>query len=244
MMIFNSDPTDWTDLQNKVAQIFDEIGCIVAIEKEITTTRGVVNVDVFVEDATKSPHLIYICECKYWETQIPKSVVHSFRTVVADYGAHVGYLISKRGYQSGAYEAATNSNVMLLSWNEFQEVLLDAWYIGMLKRVHSASAGLREYIMPPFDGSINKLLDTNKEAQSLYWTMYTKYCAFGEILSMHSEYLNEKMPLPHTFIDPRCNSDGKIEVTTYREYFEILLASVGYATESFRHFMDEFHLPR
>lgn len=243
-MIFYSDPTNWTDLQNKVAQIFDEIGCIVAIEKEITTARGVVNVDVFVEDVTKSPRLIYVCECKYWESQIPKSVIHSFRTVVTDSGAHAGYLISKRGYQSGAYEAATNSNVMLLSWNEFQEFFLDAWYVGMLKKVHSACAGLRQYIMPPFDGSINKLLDTNKEAQSLYWAMYTKFCAFGEIMSMYSEYLNEKTPLPHTIIDPRRDSNGKIEVTTYREYFEILLSSVDYATESFEYFMDKFYLSR
>lgn len=217
---------------------------MVAIEKEITTARGIVNVDVFVEDATKLPHLIYICECKYWESQIPKSVVHSFRTVVTDFGAHVGYLISKKGFQSGAYDAASNSNVMLLSWDEFQQLFLDAWYVGMLKKVHSKCVGLRQYIMPPFDGGINKLLDTNQEAQSLYWAMYTKFCAFGEIMSIYSEYLNEKIPLPHSIIDPRYDFNGKIEVTTYREHFETLLSSVDFATESFESFMDKYHLLR
>jgi restriction endonuclease len=117
-MIFSGEPTDWFDLQNKVAQIFNEIGCIVEEEKEIVTTRGSVNVDVYVQDITKLPNLTYICECKHWESSIPKSIVHSFRTVIADYGAHVGYMISKKGYQSGAYEAAAWTNIMLLTWND------------------------------------------------------------------------------------------------------------------------------
>ncbi len=241
-MIFSSEPTDWSDLQNKVAQVFSEFGCVVTVEKDISTTRGTVNVDVYVEDTTKSPNLIYICECKHWESSIPKSTVHSFRTVISDYGAHVGYLITKKGYQSGAYEAASNSNIMLLTWNEFQELFFDAWYVGMLKKVHSASVGLRQYIMPSFGGSIEKLLDTNKEAQSLYWAMYTKFCAYGEVLSSYSEYLIEKTPLPHTIIDPRPDSEGKVEVTTYREYFEVLLSSVDYATESFNYFMAKYQL--
>jgi hypothetical protein len=239
-MIFDNEPRDWSDLQNKVAQVFDEIGCIVEIEKEITTTRGFVNVDVFVRDVTKSPNLIYVCECKHWEAPIPKSVVHSFRTVISDYGAHVGYLITKKGYQSGAYEAATHSNIMLLTWDEFQEIFLDAWYVGMWKKAHSASAGLSQYIMPPFGGSLNKLLDENQEAQSLYWAMFTKFCAYGDVMSSH--YLNEKMPLPKIIIDPRRDSDGKIKVTTYREYFEILLSSVDYATEAFEYFVKKFRL--
>src|SRR4051794_16957058 len=116
-MIFTDEPKDWSGLQDRVAQVFNEIGCLVEVEKDIVTTRGSVNVDVYIQDTTKVPNLVYLCECKYWESHVPKSVVHSFRTVVADYGAHVAFLISKRGFQSGAFEAAANSNIMLLTWN-------------------------------------------------------------------------------------------------------------------------------
>jgi hypothetical protein len=240
-MIFDHEPRNWSDLQNKVAQIFSEMGCIVEIEKDITTTRGLVNVDVFVEDITKSPKLIYICECKHWGSSIPKSVVHSFRTVITDYGAHVGYLISKKGYQSGAYEAAINSNVMLLTWNEFQEFFFDAWYAGMWKRVHSASTLILQFLNPGFFGEMSQLLDSNEEARSLYYAMFEKFCAYVEV-SLYPRNLIEKTPLPLTIIDPRPGSDGKVEVTTYQEYFEILLSSVDFATESIKSFKALYRL--
>jgi hypothetical protein len=237
-MIFNSAPKDWADLQNKVAQVFSEIGCLVGIEKEIVTTRGPVNVDVHVQDITKSPNLTYICECKHWESSIPKSIVHSFRTVIADYGAHVGYLISKKGYQSGAYEASANSNIMLLTWNEFQEFFFDAWYAGMWKRVHSISVPIIQYL-GPFDERVDKVIGSSKEAQSLYYAIFKKFCAYVEV-SLYPGNLIEKTSLPITIIDPRRSSNGKIEVGSYRDYFEILLSSADYAIESFEYFMAKY----
>jgi hypothetical protein len=44
----------------------------------------------------------------------PQQIVHSFRTVMADTGAHRGHTISRAGFQSGAFEATANTNIDLV----------------------------------------------------------------------------------------------------------------------------------
>jgi len=53
--------------------------------------------------------------------------VHSFQSVVSNIGANLGYIISRNEFQSGAYEAASKTNIVLLTWNEFQALLFDSW---------------------------------------------------------------------------------------------------------------------
>src|ERR1700748_2744161 len=125
--IYNSDPSDWRDLQKKVAKIYSDLGYETTIEKDIQTTRGIVNVDVF---STKNVSYLTdttIVECKHWNKPVPKTVVHAFRSVISDYGANNGYIISQNGFQSGAFEAAQNSNIKLLTFNEFQNAFRIQW---------------------------------------------------------------------------------------------------------------------
>jgi hypothetical protein len=61
---------------------------------------------------------------------VPKTVVHAFRTDMDEIGAHVGFIISAKGFQSGALEAARNTNIELLSWDEFQERFFARWFGG------------------------------------------------------------------------------------------------------------------
>ncbi len=82
-----------------------ESGLSVEIEKTVVTTRGSVNIDVYAEDPEQNPTTRYICECKLWRNRIPKDVVHALRTVVADFGANWGFVISQEGFQTGAHEA-------------------------------------------------------------------------------------------------------------------------------------------
>ena len=45
--------------------------------------------------ATETTHgRVYtiFCECKNWKRRVPQTVTHAFRTVVAEAGAHIGYL--------------------------------------------------------------------------------------------------------------------------------------------------------
>ena len=111
---------------------------------EIDTVRGKVEVDVCVEAPYDLVKRI-ICECKYWNTPVPKEKVHAFRTVVHDCGAELGIIISKEGYQSGAIEAAKFSNVRLETWDTFLELVKDKWIDNKLWSVKTMTAKIMNY---------------------------------------------------------------------------------------------------
>ncbi|MEP1080353.1 restriction endonuclease [Leptolyngbya sp. PL-A3] len=127
-MIFDREPSTWQELQNFVAQVFTEIGCDAKIEHSLTTVRGSINIDVYVEDKIGNLPLIYLCECKHWNSRVPKSIVHSFRSVVSDVGANRGLIISKTGFQAGAFQAAEHSIIELLTWDAFQKHFMSDGY--------------------------------------------------------------------------------------------------------------------
>jgi len=145
-------PNDWRDLQNQVGLILQECGLNCEIEKEIQTVRGAVNIDVYAEDTTNQPTTIYLCECKYWQSAIPKTVIHAFRTVVSDFGANWGFIISSAGFQSGAFDAAANSNVRLLTWSEFQDLFENRW--------------IEQYMMPHLQHVVEPLVDYTEPINS------------------------------------------------------------------------------
>lgn len=144
MKITNDIPKDWKDLQNKVCKLLNEAGYPSESPKEINTVRGTVEVDVF---ATSDDELVkqFICECKYWNTAIPKEKVHAFRTVVNDSGSMFGIFISKKGYQAGAYEAAYCSNVLLKDWDGFIKLIEKQWLKKQLHRIKKMAHPLSVY---------------------------------------------------------------------------------------------------
>lgn len=127
-MLTSHTPDNWRDLQNEVARVFAECGFKVDIEQTVATVRGKVEIDVAAEEEVKGRRYTILCECKNWKARVPQAVVHSFRTVVADLGAHAGYIISTAGFQQGAFEAVANTNVRLVTWAEFQETFETTWY--------------------------------------------------------------------------------------------------------------------
>jgi len=148
-MIESSMPSDWRDLQNRVARILVECGFEVEVEKSIQVARGCVEVDVHATDRGHRPVTTYLYECKHWQRAVPKAVVHAFRTVVADYGANWGLVVSSGGFQSGAFEAAENTNVRLVDWSEFQELYEDRWIEHCLvPRLREEAEPLVDYTEP------------------------------------------------------------------------------------------------
>lgn len=114
-------PEDWQELQRAVAEVLVADGYVAEIEKPIQTTRSVVNFDVYAQKSVGGHKTTIVAECKHWRSNVPQVVVHAFRAQIADLGADAGYLISSSGFQSGALEAARNTNIRLLSWAEFLE---------------------------------------------------------------------------------------------------------------------------
>lgn len=91
--------------------------------------RGKKEVDVYVRDPRASVNQIMLAECKFWEAAVPQETVHAFQTVMSGAGANTGFIISKAGFQSGAYEAARNTNIHLLTWEELQHKFGRQWYL-------------------------------------------------------------------------------------------------------------------
>ena len=63
-MIYSFSPTSWRDLQDKVAQVFRDLGFKTEVEKDTDLGRGGAEIDVYAVDETQNPKTIYVCECK------------------------------------------------------------------------------------------------------------------------------------------------------------------------------------
>ena len=130
MLIPTGQVKDWRDLQGKVAMLFREMGYEATTPFTIELAgRGKKEVDVFVYDPRASVNQIILVECKNWQSSVPQDVVHSFHNVMGGAGANTGFIISKVGFQSGAYEAAQKTNIHLLTWEELQHKFGHQWYL-------------------------------------------------------------------------------------------------------------------
>jgi hypothetical protein len=224
-MIIEREPQDWHELQNLVAKIFDELGCIAEINKTIETVRGRVAVDVLVQDPSHTPPLLFLCECKYWSSSVPKTVVHAFRTVVSDFGANRGFLISKLGFQSGAIEAAHNSSVELMTWAEFQNIFFDRWVKVMTERLYEPAEAIFEYMdflaarMNAIKWTEDKRLQyENLVFRSCIYMYATRWLQFGS---------TEMKQFPMEIPDPNCprGAQSMVQLNNYREYFDLAYAA-------------------
>jgi restriction system protein len=154
-MIESGLPKDWRELQDKAAQILSESGFEAHTDCEISLARGTVCVDVLARDPSATPSATYICECKHWQSAVPRNVVHAFRMVVVDAGAHRGFVISSGAFQSGAYEAVEHSNVDLVNWPEFQHLFIERWFrTFMAPTLLKEGDALHEYT----EGSVSNML--------------------------------------------------------------------------------------
>ena len=126
-MITTEVPSTWQNLQNSVGQILRECGFDVEVEKVVSSVRGNVEIDVYAEEEVQGRAYRIICECKHWRSRVPQQIIHGFRTVTADVGAHKGYIISSNGFQSGSFSAAELTNIELMTWEEFQTAFEPTW---------------------------------------------------------------------------------------------------------------------
>ena len=61
--------------------------------------------------------ITWLVEAKLWNKRVRKFHVLAFRTIVDDIGAVRGFLVSSKGFQSGTFEAANNTNVELKTFD-------------------------------------------------------------------------------------------------------------------------------
>jgi restriction system protein len=126
-MITTTTPDTWQDLQLEVARILRECGFTVDVERRVETVRGAAVIDVYATETVDGRSNTILVECKNWKTRLPQREIHAFRTVVADCGANVGYVVSAAGFQSGAFSAAELTNLRLVTWDMFQTAFETTW---------------------------------------------------------------------------------------------------------------------
>jgi hypothetical protein len=111
----------WKQYQERVAQLFRELGCDVKTDCVVEGARGPHDIDVSVRFVRFGLHQHWIVECKLWTRRVSKLNVAALQKIVENVGADRGLLIAEAGHQSGAHIAAKNTNISLISLADLRE---------------------------------------------------------------------------------------------------------------------------
>ena len=172
-MIFNSSPDTWQELEKLVCQAFCEMGYESYRNKPIKTVRGKVEIDVYAINKSTPIPTIILCECKYWNKPVEQGVIHSFRTICSDIGAHFGIIISKKGFQSGADKSRESTNIHLYDFAEFQSAFFDEWRTGIFMKF----AKMEDELLPLLRG-FPLIHDEKLRAELSSVAVFEKYSIF------------------------------------------------------------------
>jgi Restriction endonuclease len=227
-LITSENPASWEQLETLVTSILAESGMNARRNVTLSLPRGTVEVDVLAEDSAEGIVHRLICECKNWKNTIPKEVVHAFRTVMQETGAHRGYIVSRAGFQAGAHEAAQATNIELVTFVEFQERYFSKWFKKKLWSVEDAVEDFNEYYEPLGPPGWSNL--TSEERRS-YQIILDKYLFAGLALMFFSPYSSlmeppRVPPLPFAFAG--MEERGVIvpanikSAAGYQEFFDLL----------------------
>lgn len=113
----------WKDYQLKTAEYFKKLGLNALVEHKVEGIRGVHEIDVYVEGKIYGLPFIWIVECKAWKSNVPKEKVLTLSSIILDIGADKGFLLSEKGFQSGAIRLAEKTNITLSSLEDLNEDL-------------------------------------------------------------------------------------------------------------------------
>lgn len=113
-----SDKPEWYQFQEEICTHFNSIGTRAETNVIVQGVRTTHNIDILVKIKFLGQDLLWIVEAKRWNKKINKLQILGLRTIVNDIGADKGFIISEKGFQSGAIEAAKNSNIKLTSLKE------------------------------------------------------------------------------------------------------------------------------
>jgi hypothetical protein len=115
-----SKDSDWFRFQEDIKDHFDSLGAYAETNIQVSGVRTCHDVDVFVKTNFLGENVAWVIEAKYWKSKVTKAQVLTLRSIVDDVGADRGFIISKAGFQSGAFEAAENTNVTLKTFDELK----------------------------------------------------------------------------------------------------------------------------
>lgn len=231
-LITDRTPNSWQDLEELVTAFLCECGMDARRQVTLELPRGAVDVDVIAEEAVDGIVHQTICECKNWETNIPRAVVHAFRTVMQETGAHRGYIVSRVGFQTGAIEAAEATNIELVTFEQFQEIYFDKWFKKRIWAVEEEVGGFPTYYEPLGKPGYGKL--ESDEERAAYDAVWEKYLFAGLMRLPFSPHIRmfREYPYPELPFDiSKMAEEGVVvpdDIATASGYREFLDLLVGY----------------
>ena len=211
----------------------------VSVEKPLATARGTVEVDVYAEEHVKGRRYVLLVECKHWKAAVPQTVIHSFRTVVAETGANVGYVVSSGGFQSGAFSAAELTNLRLVTWEQFQADFEEAWLEHyLLPMIDERLATLIRYTEPLMPTSFTQVDDAGVERlkallarHDQFGWFVTRFTPIGA--DIHREV--PELPVRDRFAQLSASVPAAVlDATGYREFAEAAIQHGEHAIEEFQ----------
>ncbi len=116
----------WRDYQERAAELFRRMGFDAVVEEALEGARGKHKVDVVARTTLSGVAVIWIVECKYWNSAVPKAHVLTLAQIAQDTGADRAVLLSEKGFQAGAIAVSRKSNVLLTSFDELQSAAADS----------------------------------------------------------------------------------------------------------------------
>lgn len=235
-------PDTWQELEISVRDILAECGMDAQRQVQVPLVRGGADIDVLATDELHGIRSMILCECKHWDSNLPQAVAHAFRTVVADSGANRGYIISRRGFQAGAYEAVANTNVELLTYAQFQERFFERWYRSQVAVMENVIGQFNIYYEPLGIPGMGRLVNAGDHAGAdAYYAVWRKYLFAGLMIQQFSPFVLMLRPghLAELPIDlPAFPQNEPVlipeDVRAARGYRELFQKLIAYGLEGLR----------
>lgn len=126
----------WKKYQQQAAEFFGALGLTATVERTVEGARGKHKVDVHVEGNYLGISFVWIVECKAWRSNVPKEKVAALSAILQDIGADRGFLLSEKGFQSGALRMAEKSNITLTSLADLASTVGDRHTVARVASLH------------------------------------------------------------------------------------------------------------
>lgn len=115
-----SEKPSWYEFQEEICSYFRSIGASAETNVAMQGARTSHDVDILIKTKYLGEDLVWIVEAKQWKSRVNKLQVLALRTIAEDIGVDRAFIISEVGFQSGAHEAAKNTNVKLKTYGELK----------------------------------------------------------------------------------------------------------------------------
>lgn len=159
----------WRDYQDQAAEFFRSLGFEAQTNVPVEGARGKHDIDVLVTFEQLGLKVLWVVECKLWKSAVSKEKVLVLHQIAQDVGADRAFLLSEKGFQSGAIRCTKNTNITLTSLDDLRtnarEFVLQVRLSNVAQRFTSLSEEVNGWMIdnngrpsPPLGSTFNQVL--------------------------------------------------------------------------------------